>query len=237
MHVWIFAGLCEKNDLMLYLCKILASTGKRVLLVDGTLQQKYGYSVGDHQQSLRVVEFEGFDVACHFVTSMAVEHHLHVNGERLDSYDYVIYDMETSHFASRNLWLTADVRVWVSDYERYNLERGRGWLEQLTAEQELPKDLAFQRMLINSVDCRLEAHYLWAYLEGSPFHWTGEPMILPWDELSAAAKLENEHHRCVQLGPLSRNYKKSLCRVVEQLTGWERVQSRRAIKKAERMRA
>ncbi|WP_434750756.1 hypothetical protein [Paenibacillus amylolyticus] len=237
MHIWIFAGLCEKNDLMLYLCKILASTGKRVLLVDGTLQQKYGYCVGDHQQSLRIVEFEGFDIACHFVTGVAVEQHLQMSGETLDSYDYVLYDMETLHFASRNLWLAADVRVWVSDYERYNLERGKGWLEQLLNKQELPEELTFQRMLIHGVDCRLEAHYLWAYLEGSPFQWTGESLILPWDELSAAVKLENEHHRCVQLGPLSRNYKKSLCRVVEQLTGWENVDSRRAIKEAGRVRA
>ncbi|MEK4072427.1 hypothetical protein MHI01_00895 [Paenibacillus sp. FSL M7-0656] len=237
MHTWIFAGLCEKNDLMLYLCKILASTGNKVLLVDGTLQQKYGYGVGDSQQSLRITEFEGFDIACHFVTSAAVENHLEVNGERLDSYDYVLYDMETSHFASRNLWLTADVRVWVSDYERYNLERGKGWLTRLLEEQSLPGELSFQRLLINGVDCKLEARYLWAYLEGSPFVWTGESLVLPWDELTAAVKLENEHHRRVHLGPLSRNYKKSLCRVVEQLTGWESVRSRRAMKEAERMRA
>lgn len=237
MHIWIFAGLCEKNDLMLYLSKILASTGKRVLLVDGTLQQKYGYGVGDHQHSLRVVEFEGFDIACHFVTSMAVEHHLQINGESLDSYDYVLYDIETLHFASRHLWLAAEVRVWVSDYERYNLERGKGWLEQLFNEHGLPEELTFQRMLINGVDCRLEAHYLWAYFEGGPFRWTGESLILPWDELSAAVKLENEHYHRVHLGPLSRNYKKSLCRVVEQLTGWESVRSRRAIKEAGRMRA
>ncbi|MDT0123317.1 hypothetical protein Q9R46_11735 [Paenibacillus sp. RRE4] len=237
MHIWIFAGLCEKNDLMLYLSKILASTGKRVLLVDGTLQQKYGYSVGDHQQSLRVVEFEGFDIACHFVTSMAVEQHLQINGESLDSYDYVLYDIETLHFASRHLWHTAEVRVWVSDYERYNLERSKGWMEQLFNEQELPEELAFQRMLINGVDCKLEAHYLWAYLEGGPFRWTGESLILPWDELSVAVRLENEHYHRVHLGPLSRNYKKSLCRVVEQLTGWESVRSRRAIKEAGRMRA
>ncbi|CAI6054801.1 hypothetical protein PAECIP112173_01538 [Paenibacillus sp. JJ-100] len=237
MHIWIFAGLCEKNDLMLYLCKILASTGKRVLLVDGTLQQKYGYSIGDHQLSLRIAEFEGFDIACHFVTSTAVEHHLQINGEALDNYDYVLYDVETLHFASRNLWLTADIRVWVSNYERYNLERGKGWLEQLISEQELPAELLFQRMLINGVDCRLEAHYLWAYLEGGPFQWSGESLILPWDELSAAVKLENEHHRRLELSPLSRNYKKSLSRIVEQLTGWEKVRSRHAIKEAGRKRA
>ncbi|QLG39988.1 MULTISPECIES: hypothetical protein [unclassified Paenibacillus] len=237
MQTWIFAGLCEKNDLMLYLCKILASSGKRVLLVDGTLQQKYGYGVGESQQSLRITEFEGFDIACQFVTSTAVESHLEANGEKLESYDYVLYDMETSHFASRELWLMADTRVWVSDYERYNLERGKGWLKRLLEEQSLPAELPFQRILINAVDCKLEARYLWAYLEDSPFVWTGESLILPWDELTAAVKLENEHHRRIRLGPLSRNYKRSLCRLVEQLTGWENVQSRRAIKEAERMRA
>ncbi|QKS55475.1 hypothetical protein HUB98_03520 [Paenibacillus barcinonensis] len=238
MHIWILAGLCEKHDLMLYLCKILASTGKRVLLVDGTLQQKYGHNVGDHRhQSLRIVEFEGFDIACQFVTSTAVDQHLQVNGERLEGYDYVLYDLETLHFATRNLWLAAEVRVWVSDYERYNLERSKAWLEQLLVEQELPSELTFHRMLINGVDCKLDAAYLWAYLEGSPFAWTGESLLLPWDELSEAVKLENEHHRRVELGQLSRNYKKSLCRVVEQFTGWERMHSRRAMKEAGRMRA
>ena len=112
-----------------------------------------------------------------FCYSMAVEQHLQINGESLDSYDYVLYDVETLHFASRNLWLSAAVRVWVSDYERYNLERGKGWLEQLFNEHELPDELAFQRMLINGVDCRLEAHYLWTYLRGGPIHWTGSSLI------------------------------------------------------------
>jgi len=222
---------------MLYLCKILATSGKRVLLVDGTLQQKYGYGVGEEHHSLRITEFEGFDIACHFVTSAAVESHLEASGEGMEAYDYVLYDMETSHFASRELWLTADIRVWVSDYERYNLERGKGWLRRLLEEQSLPTELSFQRILINAVDCKLEERYLWAYLEGSPFVWTGESLMLPWDELTAAVKLENEHHRRVRLGSLSRSYKKSLCRLFEQLTGWESVRSRRAIKEAERMRA
>ncbi|WP_338539895.1 hypothetical protein [Paenibacillus tundrae] len=237
MQTWIFAGLCEKNDLLLYLSKILAASGKRVLLVDGTLQQKYGYWTGEVQHSLRITEFEGFDIASHFVTSNVVETHLEANGEKVESYDYTIYDIETSHFASRDLWLAADIRVWVSNYERYNLERGKLWLKQLLEEQSLPVELSFQRILINAVDCKLEERYLWAYLDGSPFVWTGDALLLPWDELTAAVKLENEHHRRVLLAPLSRNYKKSLCRLVEQLTGWESVHSRRTMKEAERMRA
>lgn len=237
MHAWIFAGLCEKTDLMLYLCKILAASGKRVLLVDGTLQQKYTYSVDEGNHSLRITEFEGFDVACQFVTSAAVESHLEASGEGIDAYDYIVYDVETSHFASRDLWLQAEIRLWVCDYERYNLERSKGWLEHLLEEQDLPGNLSFQRILINAVECKLDVQYLWTYLDGGPFEWIAESLVLPWDELIAAVKLENEHHRRIWLGPLSRNYKKSLRRLVEQLTGWEPVQSRKAMKEAERMRA
>ncbi|MCC3381110.1 hypothetical protein ACFQ5D_12280 [Paenibacillus farraposensis] len=236
MKTWIFAGLCDKSDTMLYISSILAASGQQVLLVDATLRGQYRYSIGMLDQPLPITQFSGFDVATGFGSWADLNIGMMVDQKVELAYDIVILDVELPDFCPISVWKQAARRIWVSDYSRILMHKGRMWLEQLFDQPDFPKDLVFDKLFLQAVDCGVEESYLWEYMNDFPAYWNGNPYVLPWDEGHLALKLENEHKQQLQLKPLSRMYKKELCRCIGEWMGWELKESQRALKRAERRR-
>ena len=55
MKRWIFSGICDKSDMLLYMCKILANGDSRVLLVDGAIDAKYQHCISVMHPQLPVM--------------------------------------------------------------------------------------------------------------------------------------------------------------------------------------
>lgn len=237
MKTWIFAGLCDKSDTLLYISSILAASGQRVLLVDATSWGRYRYSIGMLDKPLPITQFSGFDVAIGFTAWEDLHIGMTADQKAEQVYDIVILDVELLDFCPISVWKRAELRVWVSDYSRMLMHNGQNWLQHLFSQPEFPKDLVFHKLFLQAVDCGLEEPYLWEYMNHFPASWQQEPYILPWDEGLLALKLENEHKKQLILKPLSRMYKKELCRCIGEWMSWELKVIRRALKRAERSRA
>jgi hypothetical protein len=233
LKTWIFAGICEKSDLLLYLCKLLSSLDKRVLLVDATQTHKYPLYIGLLDRPLEVTEFMNFDVACGFTSQVHLEEHLRDGEGKLERYDYVIYDVEKLSFFSMEIWRDADVRVWTTDYGVWSLHEGSRWLNTLHSQYAALKNLTFQLVYIHVVDTLLARSYIEGHVESWPVSWQGEPIIIPWDEMDMALKLENEHQRQLHMKPLSRRYKKALSTLMK-WTGLDDDHIKRALRSAGR---
>ena len=233
----MFAGIHDKSDLLLYLSMILASTNKKVLLVDATLTHKYPLYIGQLDCPLAITEFINFDVACGFTSHMDLERHLQNEGEGIDKYDYVIYDIEMESFCSVNIWLGADARIWTMEYGVWSMHRGAEWMNDWIHQHPELKGLPFQLIYLRTVDCLLDRSFMDSSMDKWPVTWVNESVIIPWDELDVALKIENEYLRQLRLKPLSRRYKRVLCTLVEQLTQIEHRQIKRALHKAERRKA
>ncbi|WP_226003132.1 hypothetical protein [Paenibacillus sp. BJ-4] len=236
MKTWIFAGLCDKSDTLLYISSILAASGQQVLLVDATLKGQYRYSIGMLDKPLPITQFSGFDVATGFTAWEDLSIGMMADQKTEHAYDIVILDVESADFCPISVWKRAEQRIWVSDYSQMQMHNGRMWLEHLFGQTGFPKNLEFHKLFLQAVDCGVEEPYLWEYMNGFPASWQQEPYVLPWDEGNLALKLENEHKHQLQLKPLSRMYKKELCRCIGDWMGWEFKESRRALKRAERRR-
>ncbi|WP_431088444.1 hypothetical protein [Paenibacillus sp. 8b26] len=237
MKTWIFAGLCDKSDTLLYISSILAASGQQVLIVDATLRGQYRYSIGMLDKPLPIVQFGDFDVATGFTSWDDLHIAMMADRKAGLTYDIVILDVESPDFCPVSVWKEAEQRVWVSDYSRMLMDNGQVWLERLFSQPEFPKNLVFHKLFIQAVDCGVEEPYLWEYMNRFPASWQQEPYILPWDEGHLALKLENEHKQQLKLKPLARMYKKELSRCIGELMGWEPKESRHALKRAERRKA
>ncbi|GAB6990071.1 hypothetical protein [Paenibacillus pini] len=235
MKTWIFAGVCDKSELLLYICKLLASGGNRILLVDATKARKYSCMIGQFDKSLSLTEFSGFDVACGYSEFEQLKHELNP----LDQYDYILYDVNIEGFIPPNLWCEASARIWVSDYELWTLEKGTEWLQDLVSRHKADglKISEFQRVYIRTVDEWFDEVYLDAYFDKLSMIWKGEIIHIPWNELDLAQKLRNEHSRKLMMRPLTKGYKRNLCLLVQLLSEFDHQYIRRALKSAERRRA
>ncbi|WP_211747856.1 hypothetical protein [Paenibacillus sp. Marseille-Q4541] len=236
MKTWIFAGLATKSDVTLYISKILANTGFKVLLVDATEYERYRYSIDAIYLPQWITEFEGFDVACGFTNIKQISDYLSGTGEEISHYDFIICDVEKTGFLTKEEWMSASARVWVTTYSRQDLERGKTWIYKLQESLQVEELPSFYRLWTQIIDTKID-QYAWDYYSDSPIQFHGTPVSIYWDEIDTALQLENEHIKRLHVKPLSRQYKKSLALLLELLTGWTSVESRKALSLTERKRA
>lgn len=235
MRTWIFAGICDKSDLLMYLCKILTHSGKRVLLIDAAEAGKYTHCTGRLDSRMSVTEFAGFDVACGYESYTELKHYLIEAVE--PEYDCIIIDAEKDYFLDPVDWETADAKIWVSSFEITGLIRAAGWLEELSMkinEKGLPE---FHRVYLNVVEDLTDDGYIESYMSRVQIRWMDDPIRIPWDELTFALKIENEHTGRLRIKPLSRRYKRALTELIQRLTEIGNRQIRRSFRQAERRRA
>ncbi|ANA82203.1 hypothetical protein C7121_24540 [Paenibacillus glucanolyticus] len=235
MKTWIFTGICDKSDLLLYMCKILAFGDNRVLLVDGALDAKYKHCIGVMHPKLPIIEFAGFDVATGFQNYSSLRKYLEGRDEK--TYDYVIMDVEKSQFLDKNQWDEADAYVWVSGFEVTGLRKSSALLDELRAariDDPLPP---FHRVYVQVIEDLTDEAYIEGYLEESRIEWLGPPVKMPWDELFFALKIKNEHAGRLGIKPLSRQYKRSLTELIRRLSEMEQRHIRRALRQAGRRHA
>lgn len=237
MKTWIFAGICDKSELLLYVCKLMSSAGQKVLLVDATEKRKYPLYIGQLDKPLSVTEFSGFDVASGFSDELGLREHLALAGTLMEQYDVVVFDMEKTDFCPRNSWESAAALVWVSDYEIWTLERGREWLEELLTGHLAGNPQEFYKVYVRAVEEWFDEGYAEGYFGNLPVRWKEAPVVIPWVETDYALKLKNEHSRKVRSRHLSRIYKRNLCLLLRFLTDMEPKTIHRALRSAERRKA
>jgi len=238
LNTWIFAGLCDKSDTLMHICKLLASGGSSVLLVDASEKRRYPYFIGGLGEKLCITEFAGFDVACGFGDSAGLKAYFRSHGGALEHYDYVLYDLELPDFCAKEDWLSASELVWVTDYEVWTLEEGGKWLSEAVLRYFDPGVRPeMKRIIVRAVEEWFGPSYLDGYFERLPVRWKGDPVVLPWNELDYSLKLRNEHAKRIHMKALTRTYKKRLCGIFETFTDWDRKQIQRALKNAERSQA
>lgn len=235
MRTWIFAGVCDKSDLLLYLCKILAQDGKRVLLVDGARGRRYAHCRGRMEPDKEITEFAGFDVASGFADFSSLKEMLGSSVE--PSYDLVIADVERESFIGHEEWREAGARVWVSSFELAGLMEGEKWLLESFADLKELGPLEFHRVYLNAIKDLTEDAYIESFLGNVPVRWLEDPVHIPWDEYCYALKIENEHAGRLRIKPLSRSYKRALTELISRLADLEERSIRRAFRQAERRRA
>lgn len=221
---WIFAGKSDKRDLLLYLCKLLSASDQRVLLVDVTDFRKYRYTIGSTAVHLPLMQFSGFDVSDGLpdLTQAA--------------YDYVLYDVESLHIGY-SLWASADQIVWVTSFDRYEVESSAEWFRLLLARWPQLTNMEVLPIYVRTVDSFLTSEYIMSFMEDIPVNWSHAEIWFPWNEINVAVQIENEHAQLLKMQGISRSYKRALRHLIGRLTGWGTAETRRALRVVERRRA
>ncbi|MBO2943029.1 hypothetical protein JJQ72_03420 [Paenibacillus sp. F411] len=235
MKTWIFAGVSEKNDFLLYMAKVLSCSGYRVLLVDGTFQHNYAHHIGAAGQDQGIYEFSGFDVACYFRHGEDLMTWLNHSEE--EAYDYWLWDVGSLDYILDHRWKEADACVWCSSFSLTNLLSDQRWLNELSRSSAWSSEIAFHQLYLNVIEDRTADSYITSIMSQVSVHWLADPIRIPWDETAAALKIDNEHTSRLRIKPLSRRYKRALAQFIQRLSDMEDHHIHKAFKQAERRRA
>lgn len=225
-----FIGAYDKTDLILYVAKILTVLGKKVLVIDSTINQKARYIVPVINPTLKyVTEFEEIDIAVGFENIQDIKNYLGISENHNMEYDIALID--TDNIEGFNLFELeeAEKNYFVTSFDNYSLKKGLEVLSGLKNPISLTKVIFSKEML------KEEDDYLNFLSSGYKVIWNEYRLYFPMDNGDLSVIYENQRVAKIKLKKLSVQYKDGLAYLAEEILGdVSESNVRRAIKNIER---
>lgn len=225
-----FIGAYDKIDLIIYIAKILTTLGKKVLVVDATINQKARYVIPVINPTQKyVTEYEEIDIAVGFSNIEDIKQYLGLAEGQDMEYDIVFVD--TDNIEGLNSFELQDAikNYFVSSFDAYSLKKGLEILSGLKNVMSLTKVLFSKEMSVEEDD------YLNFLSLGYKIIWNEYKIYFPIENGDQSVIYENQRIAKIRFRKLSIEYKDQLEYMSEEILGnVSGSEIRRAIKNIEK---
>lgn len=225
-----FIGAYDKIDLVIYIAKILTVLGKKVLVIDSTINQKARYVVPVINPTVKyITEFEEIDIAVGFENFDEIKQYLSISdGGELD-YDFALIDVDNEKGFNEFNIAEAQKSYFVTSFDSYSLKKG---LEIFVG---LKKAISLTKILYTKQVLKEEDDYLNFLSLGYKIIWSEYRIYFPIENGDLSVIYENQRVSKIKFKKLSVQYKDSLAYIAEEiLVNVSEGNIRRAIKTIEK---
>jgi len=119
-----FIGCYDKTDLIIYIAKILVATGKKVIVIDSTVNQKAKYVIPVIKPTMAyVTEFEQIDVAVGFRNFNEIKEYLGIPLHAELDYDIALIDVDMAEAIEDYQIAEAEKNYFVTSFDAFSLKR------------------------------------------------------------------------------------------------------------------
>ena len=224
-----FIGSYDKADFIIYIAKILANIGKKVLVVDSTALQKTRYIVPTMQAPKQyITTFEDVDIAVGFQTFDQIKQYKEMQKTDEFDYEYCLLDIDSYRGYYYFGIKTEDKKYFVTSFDIYNLKRGLQVFRKLEAPVQVTKVLFTKDMLDE------EDQYLNYLSRGLKIRWNSNILFFPFETADQNAIFSNQRTNRIQLRGLSNQYIDGISYIAEEICGESQSNIRKAVKLMER---
>lgn len=207
-----FIGAYDKIDLIMYISKILVATGKKVIVIDSTINQKAKYIVPVIKPTMSyVTEFEGIDVAVGFNNLNEIKEYLGMPLHAELDYDLALIDIDNYDGIEEYDMINAQKNYFVTSFDAFSLKRG---LEILSGLKQIMK---LTKVLYAKGATKEEDDYLNYLSLGYKVEWEEERVYFPFEVGDQSVIVENQRVAKIKFRKLSNQYKESLIYIVQQI--------------------
>lgn len=200
-----FIGAFDKLDLLLYTAKILTMLGKKVVIVDTTLEQKSKYIVPViNPTKSYITRFENIDIAIGFESYEEIERYIGQAENKKMSYDYALVNIDSIEgFENFNNANTIK-NYFTTSFELYSIRKGLEAISKIKQPVELTR-------LVFSTEINEEDNYYLEYLAlGYKIKWDEKVINFPYNTQDIEVMIENQKINKIKMKNLSVDYRTSL---------------------------
>lgn len=210
-----FIGGYKKTDLLLYIAKMLIIAGKKVLVVDTTMEQRAKYIVPSIDPTVSyITNYEDIDVAIGFKEIDEIREYL---AAKEPDYDYVLIDIDRAGALLDFEMLNSFKNYFVTTFDLYSIKKGLETLSQIPEPMELTK-IIFSKEILSE-----ENEYLDFLSLGYKIKWDDYRIYFPFEMGDESAIIDNQRLSRIKFKNLSSQYKESLMYIAEELLGEKEV--------------
>ena len=210
-----FIGGYKKTDLLLYIAKMLIIAGKKVLVVDTTIEQRAKYIVPSIDPTFSyITNYEDIDVAIGFKEIDEIQEYL---ASKDPDYDYALIDIDRASTLLNFEMLNSFKNYFVTTFDLYSIKKGLETLSQISEPMELTK-IIFSKEILSE-----ENEYLDFLSLGYKIKWDDYRVYFPFEMGDESAIIDNKRLARIKFKNLSPQYKESLMYIAEELLGEKEV--------------
>lgn len=208
-----FIGAYDKTDFIIYIARALVEMGKKVIVIDTTVNQKAKYIVPSISPTISyVTEYEGIDISVGLYSYIDIAHYLGIETFEACGYDYVLIDIDNAIMLDNFNLYTTDRNYFVTSFDLFSLKRGIEILSGIKVPMQLTK------VLYSKFMTKEEDDYLNYLSMGTKIQWTDERIYFPFENGDQSVIIENQRIAKLKIKGLSNEYKESLIYLVEEIT-------------------
>lgn len=206
-----FVGVYDKTDLILSIAKILKQTGKKILIVDNTVNQKCRYVVPViNPTKSYITEFDEIDVAVGLESIEQIRQYLGLEEEELN-YDIMLVDTD-NYEGIVNFNLQSSEKVYyVTSFDAYSLKRGIEVISQINVPLRMTRIFYSKEML------KEEEEYFEYLALGLKILWNEEKIYFLLENGDQSAIVENQRIAKIKFRNLSNEYKENVVYLVNDI--------------------
>ena len=205
-----FVGAYDKTDVILYIAKIISLIGKKVLVIDSTINQKAKYVVPViNPTKSYITNFEGMDIAVGFNNLQQIQEYLGTEDKKID-YDIILIDIDSTESIEIYDMKKANKNYFVTSFDLYSLKKGIEIIDGLNETIQLKK--VFSKYATEEED-----DYLNFLSLGHKVIWESERIYFPLELGDQSTIIENQMLSKIKIRKLTNQYKKSLLYMAEEI--------------------
>ena len=206
-----FVGAYDKTDVILYIAKIISLIGKKVLVIDSTVNQKAKYVVPViNPTKSYITNFEGMDIAVGFNNLQQIQEYLGKEDKKID-YDIILIDIDSTESIEIYDMKEANKNYFVTSFDLYSLKKGIEIIDGLNETIQLKK------VLFSKYATEEEDDYLNFLSLGHKVIWESERIYFPLELGDQSTIIENQMLSKIKIRKLTNQYKKSLLYMAEEI--------------------
>lgn len=208
-----FIGAYDKTDIIIYIAKILTVLGKRVIVIDSTLNQKAKYIVPViNPTKSYVTQYENFDVAVGFENFEAIEGYLGI--DKIDNlYDIALIDTDSSKVFNNFEMQHATKNYFVTSFDLFSLKKG---LEILGGLEE---KIVMKKVLFSSTTAPEENDYLDFLSANYKILWEEDIVYFPLEKGDLNVIIENQRVSRIKFRDFTEGYINGFSELAQEITG------------------
>lgn len=196
-------GYVNKSELVINLAKTLSITGKKVLVIDGTLEERLRYTIPAFNNSEKeyLTNFDGVDYALGFSSMDGIKEYICTKTSDADTYDIILLDIDNANaYTSFRQGMDEFTKTYFF-IEYLNISFGRNIeiLKALTSFAEDGKKPILSRVIYKQYVSRASDKYFTKLIEDYQVEWYERDYELPFLEQDKIADIEMQQSGYIDL--------------------------------------
>ena len=221
MQVIGFIGYVNKTDFMISIAKMLTICGKKVLMMDGTSEQRLNYTMPsiEGKSQAHIANYDGLYGAVNYDSLGHFEKYVTERNINIDEYDYMIVDIDNQQSYQEFRKRGFDKLFFFFDHSPMSVEKNLEILKAMfnfkLPEQEIKMTKVISKLYVS----RLSEEFFENKFGEYEVVWEREPIEYPLEITDTVQSIENSYSGIIEYKKYSQGFKNAAIEISSILLG------------------